>query len=72
MSLANRALWSIDRNLTTELSLGSVAEACGVSRYHLAHAFGASTDMSVMEYVRARFEIPIPDEAARNAWKTPR
>jgi AraC family transcriptional regulator len=54
MSLANRALWSIDRNLTTELSLGSVAEACGVSRYHLAHAFGASTDMSVMEYVRAR------------------
>jgi|SRR5476651_477370 len=54
MSLANRALWTIDRNLTTELSLGGVAEACGVSRYHLAHAFGDSTGMSVMEYVRAR------------------
>src|SRR5882724_413221 len=54
MSLANRALWTIDRNLTDELSLGSVAENCGVSRYHLAHAFGESTGMSVMEYVRER------------------
>ncbi|MGZ5940675.1 MAG: AraC family transcriptional regulator [Rhizomicrobium sp.] len=54
MSLANRALWTIDRNLTGELSLGDVAEACGVSRYHLAHAFGESTGMSVMEYVRGR------------------
>lgn len=54
MSLANRALWSIDRNLTDELSLGTVARACGVSRYHLAHAFGESTGMPVMEYVRRR------------------
>jgi AraC family transcriptional regulator len=54
MSLANRALWTIDRNLTGELSLGSVAENCGVSRYHLAHAFGETTGMSVMEYVRER------------------
>ena len=54
MSLANRALWTIDRNLTGELSLSSVAENCGVSRYHLAHAFGETTGMSVMEYVRER------------------
>jgi len=54
MSLANRALWTIDRNLTEALTLGSVAENCGVSRSHLAHAFGASTGMSVMEYVRGR------------------
>jgi len=54
MSLANRALWTIDRNLTGELSLRSVAENCGVSRYHLAHAFGETTGMSVMEYVRER------------------
>jgi len=54
MSLANRALWTIDRNLTSELSLGTVAESCGVSRYHLAHAFGESTGMPVMEYVRRR------------------
>lgn len=54
MSLANRALWVIDRNLRQELSLTRVAEACGVSRYHLAHAFGETTGMSVMGYVRAR------------------
>src|SRR6185295_1172786 len=54
MSLANRALWTTDRNLTSELSLGTVAESCGVSRYHLAHAFGESTGMPVMEYVRRR------------------
>jgi len=54
MSLATRALWAIDRNLRRDLTLGSVADACGVSRYHLAHAFGAATGMSVMEYARAR------------------
>ena len=53
-SLANRALWTIDRNLTGELTLAKVAENCGVSRYHLAHAFGETTGMSVMEYVRSR------------------
>ena len=54
MSLANRALWTIDRNLTGDLTLAKVAENCGVSRYHLAHAFGETTGMSVMEYVRGR------------------
>jgi AraC family transcriptional regulator len=54
MSLANRALWTIDRNLTGDLTLAKVAENCGVSRYHLAHAFGETTGMSVMEYVRSR------------------
>jgi AraC family transcriptional regulator len=54
MSLANRALWTIDRNLTSELSLGTVAQSCGVSRYHLAHAFGETAGMSVMEYIRRR------------------
>lgn len=54
MSLANRALWTIDRNLTGELTLARIAASCGVSRYHLAHAFGETTGMSVMEYVRGR------------------
>jgi AraC family transcriptional regulator len=54
MSLTNRALWVIDRNLAAPLSLAGVAEACGVSRCHLAHAFGATAGMTVMDYVRAR------------------
>jgi AraC family transcriptional regulator len=54
MSLSNRALWVIDRNLSRPLSLADIAAACGVSRHHLAHAFGEAVGMTVMEYVRAR------------------
>ncbi|HEX5208971.1 MAG TPA: AraC family transcriptional regulator [Steroidobacteraceae bacterium] len=54
MSLVNRALFMIERNLHRDLSLGGIAEACGVSRFHLAHAFGEATGVAVMEYVRRR------------------
>jgi AraC family transcriptional regulator len=54
MTLSNRALWVIDRNLSRPLSLADIAAACGVSRHHLAHAFGEAVGMTVMDYVRAR------------------
>jgi AraC family transcriptional regulator len=54
MSLTNRALWIIDRNLERDLSLGDIAVACSVSRHHLAHAFGETVGMTVMDYVRGR------------------
>ena len=54
MSLTNKALFVIERNLDRELSLAEIAGACGVSRFHLAHAFGEVTGKPVMEYVRAR------------------
>jgi AraC family transcriptional regulator len=54
MSLTNKALWVIERHLDRALTLGELAEACGVSRYHLAHAFGAAAGMPLMQYVRAR------------------
>jgi AraC family transcriptional regulator len=54
MSLARRALWIIDRHLAGELTLAGIAEGCGVSRHHLAHAFAAATGQPVMAYVRAR------------------
>lgn len=54
MSLANKVLWIIERNLNRDLTLGAIAEAAGVSRYHLAHAFGTATGRSVMEYARGR------------------
>jgi AraC family transcriptional regulator len=54
MSLTNKALFIIERNLARDLSLGEIAGCCGVSRFHLAHAFGESTGQSVIEYVRAR------------------
>jgi len=54
MSLTNKALWVIERNLERPLTLAELAQACSVSRYHLAHAFGAATGMPLMQYVRKR------------------
>jgi AraC family transcriptional regulator len=52
--LAENVLWAIERNLDRPLTLAELAEACGVSHFHLAHAFGRATGFSVMHYVRAR------------------
>jgi AraC family transcriptional regulator len=54
MSVADRALWVIERNSSRALSLCEIAEACGVSRSHLAAAFGTASGQSVMKYLRAR------------------
>jgi AraC family transcriptional regulator len=54
MSLANQAVWVIERNSERDLSLNGIAKACGVSRSHLANAFGTATGISVMSYLRAR------------------
>ena len=52
--LTNKALWTIERNLDRPLTLGELADACGVSPFRLAHAFGQTTGFSVMQYVRGR------------------
>lgn len=54
MSVVDKALWVIERNSTGELNLPAIAEASGVSRSHLASAFGATTGWPVMKYLRAR------------------
>jgi AraC family transcriptional regulator len=54
MSVTNKALFVIERNLYSDLTLDQIARYCDVSRFHLAHAFGESTGLSVMEYLRGR------------------
>jgi AraC family transcriptional regulator len=54
VSVTPRALWYIESHLTAELSLDTIAESTGVSRFHLSRAFAASTGISVAGYVRAR------------------
>ncbi len=54
MTLANKAIWIIERNLHRDLTLTELAGNCGVSRYHLAHAFGDATGLPVIQYVRGR------------------
>jgi AraC family transcriptional regulator len=54
MLLTNKAIWAIERNLGAPLTLTDPAAACGVSGFHLAHAFGQATGRSLMQYVRER------------------
>jgi AraC family transcriptional regulator len=54
MAVTDRALWTIERNSNQSLSLRDIADACGVSRSHLAAAFGTATGQPVMKYLRAR------------------
>ncbi len=54
MAVTDRALWTIERNLAGSFSLEEIAAACGVSRSHLAYAFGTGTGFPVMKYLRGR------------------
>src|ERR1043165_216299 len=54
MNPAQKALWYIESNLASTLTLEEVAAIAGVSRFHLVRAFAAATGLSVMRYVRAR------------------
>lgn len=54
MSLAAKALWILESSLGQPVTLAGVAKACGVSRFHLAHAFCRATGLSVLAYLRAR------------------
>jgi AraC family transcriptional regulator len=54
VSLTNRALWVIERNLDRDLSLGDLAAACDVSRWHLSHAFTERVGRPITDYLRSR------------------
>lgn len=51
---AQLALWFIETRLDRPLTLEQIAQACGVSRFHLLNAFSSATGRPVMAYVRAR------------------
>ena len=54
MSVTRKALFVIERNHNCDLTLDEIATACGVTKYHLAHAFGQTTNLSVMQFTRGR------------------
>jgi AraC family transcriptional regulator len=49
-----KALWFIESHFASEMTLAEIAAVSGVSRFHMARAFGVTTGHSVMRYVRAR------------------
>lgn len=54
MNPVTKAIWFIESHFGQELTLEDIADAAGVSRYHLARAFGLATGSPVMQYVRGR------------------
>lgn len=54
MDLVGKAIWFIESHSEDNLSLDDIARCAGVSRFHLARAFGEVTGRSVMRYVRGR------------------
>lgn len=54
MDLVSRAIWYIECHSSSDISLEDIAQCAGVSRFHLARAFGEATGRSVMRYVRGR------------------
>ncbi len=52
MRLIDKTLWFINAHYQDPLSLEEIAEVVGLSRHHLARAFGEATGRSVMSYVR--------------------
>jgi len=54
MEAVKKALWYIESHSALPLTLGDVAEASGLSRFHLSRVFPAVTGHSVFGYVRAR------------------
>jgi AraC family transcriptional regulator len=51
---AGRAVWFIENHFDKSLTLDHIADAAGVSRFHMARIFDAHMGLSVMAYVRGR------------------
>ena len=54
MNPVEKALWFVESHFGSELALADIAQAAGVSRFHMTRAFSAATGRSVMQYVRGR------------------
>jgi AraC family transcriptional regulator len=67
MEAVKKALWYIESHSAGPLTLGEVAEASGLSRFHLARLFVAVTGYPVFAYLRARRLTEAARELANGA-----
>src|SRR4029453_6790408 len=54
VSVTAKTLWYIESHLSGDLSLEVIADAVGVSRFHISRAFGVTVGCALASYVRAR------------------
>jgi AraC family transcriptional regulator len=54
VNVTSRALWYIESHMSGDLSLETVANVVGISRFHLSRAFGVTVGSALAAYIRAR------------------
>jgi AraC family transcriptional regulator len=54
MALIDRLIWQIEAHMDEALTLGDLADRCGVNVHHMCRAFQQATGLSIMSYIRAR------------------
>jgi transcriptional regulator GlxA family with amidase domain len=54
MTPVEKAIWFIESHFAQPLDLDEIADAGGVSRFHMSRAFGVATNRPVIGYLRAR------------------
>ncbi len=54
MNAIGKAIWYVESHFADDITLDDVAEAAGLSKFHLAGAFSTFAGTSVMRHVRAR------------------
>lgn len=54
MPVVERLIWQIETDLTSDMSLRSLSDRCGVNIHHMCRVFQLGTGMTIMSYVRAR------------------
>lgn len=54
MRFVGKVLWFVESNFRKGLDLDDIAQACGVSRFHMCRGFASATGFPVMDYVRGR------------------
>jgi len=54
VSVTAKTLWYIESHLSGDVSREAIADAVGVSRFHISRAFGVTVGCALASYVRAR------------------
>ncbi len=54
MGPVEKALWFVESHSREPITLDTISQACGVSKFHLSRAFTAVTGSPIMRYLRSR------------------
>jgi AraC-like DNA-binding protein len=68
MTVTAKALWYIESHLSGDVSLDAIADAVGVSRFHLSRAFGLTVSAASRSGCRSRHDVGGGVQLARSVF----